>query len=53
MRLFGWNIPLTRAVEGMRENKANWVSIFQWLRWRDYGGLKCIVEGEAIRIKGT
>ena len=31
------------AAEGMKEDKASWVSFFQWLRGRGLGGVKLIV----------
>ena len=31
------------AAEGMKEDKASWVSFFQWLRGRDLGGVRLIV----------
>ena len=31
------------AAEGMKEDKASWVSFFQWLRGRGLDGVKLIV----------
>ena len=33
------------AAEGMKEDKASWVSFFQWLRGRGLDGVKLIVDG--------
>ncbi|BAL01114.1 putative transposase [Oscillibacter valericigenes Sjm18-20] len=45
------------AAEGMKEDKANWVSFFQWLRGRVLDGVKLVGGGkcqgmpEAVSIK--
>ena len=36
------------AAEGMKEDKASWVSFFQWLRGRGLDGVKLIVHGNAV-----
>lgn len=36
------------ATEGMKEDKASWVSFFQWLRGRGLGGVKLIVGDKCL-----
>ena len=36
------------AAEGMKENKASWVSLFQWLRGRGLEGVKLIVGDKCL-----
>lgn len=36
------------AAEGMKEDKASWVSFFQWLRGRGLGGVKLIVGDKCL-----
>ena len=39
------------AAEGMKEDKASWVSFFQWLRGRGLDGVKLIVGDKCIMDK--
>lgn len=36
------------AAEGMKEDKARWVSFFQWLKGRGLGGVKLIVGDKCL-----
>ena len=36
------------AAEGMKEDKASWVSFFQWLKGRGLDGVKLIVGGKCL-----
>ena len=36
------------AAEGMKEDKASWVSFFQWLRGRGLDGVKLIVGDKCL-----
>ena len=36
------------AAEGMKEDKASWVSFFQWLRGRGLDGVKLVVGTSAL-----
>ena len=36
------------AAEGMKEDKASWVSFFQWLRSRGLDGVKLVVGGKRL-----
>ena len=38
------------AAEGMKEDKASWVSFFQWLRGRGLDGVKLIVGDKCMGI---
>ena len=38
------------AADGMKEDKASWVSFFQWLRGRGLDGVKLIVGDKCIGI---
>ena len=38
------------AAEGMKEDKASWVSFFQWLRSRGLNGVKLIVGDKCLGI---
>ena len=39
------------AAEGMKEDKASWVSFFQWLRGRGLDGVKLIVGDKCMGIR--
>ena len=41
------------AAEGMKEDKASWVSFFQWLRGRDLDGVKLIVDDKCMGMLET
>ena len=41
------------AAEGMKEDKASWVSFFQWLRGRGLDGVKLIVGDKCMGIQIT
>ena len=41
------------AAEGMKEDKASWVSFFQWLRGRGLEGVKLIVGDKCLGMLGT
>ena len=41
------------AIEGMKEDKASWVSFFQWLRGRGLDGVKLIVGDKCIGMLET
>ena len=36
------------ATEGMKEDKASWVSFFQWLRSRGLNGVKLVVGDKCL-----
>ena len=38
------------AAEGMKEDKASWISFFQWLRSRGLDGVKRIVGGTSVWV---
>ena len=40
------------AAEGMKEDKASWVSFFQWLRGRGLDGVKLIVSDKCLHLLG-
>ncbi len=40
------------AAEGMKEDKANWVSFFQWLRGCGLDGVKLIVGDKCLHLLG-
>ena len=40
------------AAEGMKEDKASWVSFFQWLRGCGLDGLKLIVGDKCLHLLG-
>lgn len=40
------------AAEGMKDNKASWVSFFQWLRGRSLDGVKLIVGDKCLHLLG-
>ena len=40
------------AAEGMKEDKASWVSFFQWLRGRGLDGVKLIVGDKCLGDAG-
>ena len=40
------------AAEGMKEDKASWVSFFQWLRGRGLDGVKLIVGDKCMGNAG-
>ena len=40
------------AAEGMKEDKASWVSFFQWLRGRGLDGVKLIVGDKCMGMLG-
>ena len=41
------------AAEGMKEDKASWVSFFQWLRGRGLDGVKLIVDDKCMGMLET
>ena len=41
------------AAEGMKEDKASWVSFFQWLRGRGLDGVKLAVSYTHLPLAGT
>jgi len=41
------------TAEGMKENKAGWVSFFQWLRGRGLDGVKLIVGDKCMGMPET
>lgn len=41
------------AAEGMKEDKASWVSFFQWLRGRDLDGVNLIVDDKCMGMLET
>ena len=40
------------AAEGMKEDKASWVSFFQWLRGRSLDGAKLIFGDKCLHLLG-
>ena len=40
------------AAEGMKEDKASWVSFFQWLRRCGLDGVKLIVGDKCLHLLG-
>lgn len=44
-----WKLP----TEGMKEDKASWVSFFQWLRGRGLDGVNLIVDDKCMGMLET